>query len=911
MPRRALAVPSALVIVLAAACKTAPVPPSPPTRPPPPVDAAVDAAPPPPEAIVVPDGVRLPRKLAIDRGALDLAIDPAQATFTGRARFEGTMTADGAVIWLHAENLTITRATVALAVTPEPPAGAKPGPPPMPLEVVTGLARGRVALRSAWPLLAGNRYTLELEYTASLDAVETAGTFHQQLDGRWYVYTQHESIFARRSFPCLDEPDLKIPWTITITAPADTTAVSNAPETSVTRSTDGRRVFAFAPTTPLPSYLVAYAVGPFEIVPAGTSRGGAPIRIITPAGKAAEAAFAAEATPKILAALEDWFRIPYPFAKLDSLTIPTTVGFSAMENAGLISYTERALLMPADAPEARKRRYVGIGAHEMAHQWFGDLVTPVWWDDIWLNESFASWLPGKVIGDVYPTYRRAEDDAVGRGGALGNDALSTARRIRQPVEAEDDIVNAFDGISYGKGATVLRMMEAWAGPDGFREGVRAYLQAHAHGNATSADFVAAIAAHTEAPGVEAAFASFLDQAGAPRIEARIECKPKPSVRLTQRRYVALGATTGDATTRWTLPICVVAGGAATERVCGVMTGDELRLDLARCPTWVWPNADGKGYFRSAMSASAWTALRGGWSKLSAGERLAAAQDLLAAVSAGDVTIDVALDWLPALLGEKSAPATAIVADVVGGARPWIPPAARGKLAAWVDRHLGERARALGWLRRDGDTIDDEDIRDRIVPLASVLGDRELGRAAVELSRDWRALPEGPRRAVLQAAVRLDPATADRLLSDFRTEKVHAAASDLAAAVGVVRDPARLALALALVTDPSVDVRDAIPVLGAALSEDETRAVAEPFIVEHLDEILARLPDEWGAGQVNLLTTSCDYAKVAPMRALAEAKLAGRRGARRRIDQAFERMAQCVAQRSKSEAPLKQWLTRAK
>ena len=909
MSLRALAVSLALLV----GCKTVPVAQEPPPPPPPPVDAAVDAPPPPPEPITVPEGVRLPRVFAIERGSLELEIDPARDSFPGRARFEGTMTAAGAVIWLHAEKLTITRAVAAPLVTPEPPAAGKPAPPPVPLEVVTGLARGRVALRAAYPLVAGQRYALELDYTAAIDPVQTAGTFRQQLDGRWYVYTQHEAISARRSFPCLDEPDLKIPWTVTITAPAGQLAVSNAPETSSTTAADGRRVFTFAPTTPLPSYLVAYAVGPFDIVPAGTSAGGAPIRILTPAGKAAEAAFAAEATPKILAALEAWFGTPYPFAKLDSIAIPTTVGFSAMENAGLITYTERRLLMPADAPDARKRDYVRVGTHELAHQWFGDLVTPAWWDDLWLNESFASWLPGKIIGDLYPTFRRPEDDAIGRGSALGNDSLSTARRVRQPVVTEDDIVTAFDGITYGKGATVLRTMEAWAGPDRFRDGVRAYLAAHAHGNATAADFVAAIAAATDAPDIEAAFASFLDQAGAPRLEARIECKGKPGVRLSQRRYVARGSTTVDTTTRWRLPVCVVAGGGkAPERACGVMTGDELRLELASCPRWVWPNADGKGYYRSAMPAAAWTTLRtAGWSTLSTGERLAAAQDVFAAVAAGDVTLDLALDWLPALAAERSPAGVQLAGDAIAGVRPWIAPAARGRLAAWFERHLGARARALGWLRRAGDTIDDEDVRDRVVPLAALLGDRELARAAVELAHDWRALPEAPRRAVLQAAVRLDPAIHDQLLSDFRTEQQHGRAADLAAALGVVRDPVRLRAALALVLDSSVDVRDAIHVLGAAVGDDETRAVAEPFVVEHLDEILARMPDEWGAGQVGLLTTSCDPARIEPMRAVAEAKLAGRRGGRRRVDQAFERMTQCVAARAAAERVLSQWLARAK
>ncbi len=914
MSRRALiaSLTSSLVAVVAA-CSSAARPPSPPpTVTPPPVTT------PPPLPLVAPTAVRLPRPFAIDRAALDLAIDPAQTTMTGQVRLTGTMATTESVIWLHAEDLTITRA-VARFAGPGPADVAKRAPAPIALEVITGLARGRIALRAPAPLPAGAPYTLELDYQAPIDGLETAGTFRQQLDGRWYVFSQHEAIAARRSFPCIDEPDLKIPWTVTLTVPRGLTAVANAPEVSSTTITDGRQRFGFAPTEAIPSYLVAYAVGPFEIVPAGTTSGGAPIRIIVPAGKAAEAAFAAEATPKLLAALERWFGIPYPFAKLDSLAIPTTVGFGAMENPGLITYSERLLLMPADAPEARKRRYVGVGTHEMAHQWFGDLVTPVWWDDIWLNESFATWMPAKVIGAVYPAFRRPEDDALGRGGALGADSLATARRIRQPIVAEDDIVNAFDGISYGKGAAVLRMMEAWVGADAFQQGIRAYLAAHARGNATAADFVAAIAAHSTAPDLAAAFSSFLDQAGAPQLDATIDCAAgaRPAIHLAQRRYQTMGAAgppgVVDAT-RWRLPVCVLAGGGGPkpERVCGVLAGDELRLELARCPRWVWPNADGRGYYRSALSADGWRALATrGWRQLGRADRLAAAQDLLAEVGTGAVGIDVALDWVPLLLAEKRAPAVQLAVEPLAGVRPWLAAPALARLAAWTERRLGKQARALGWLPGPGDTIDDEDLRASLVPLRARLGDGPLGRAAVTLAADWRSLPEGARRPILQAAVRVDPTLGDRLLADLRAEPDHGRAGDLAAALGVQFDPTRLAASLALVLDASLDLRDTLGILTAAVGEPETRAIAEQFAVDHLDELLARMPDEWGANLVGALTASCDAARVEPMRALAEAKLASHRGARRRIDQAFERMNQCIVQRATTIPVVERWLATAK
>ncbi len=891
-------------LIALAACGGAPRPavvPPPDIVAPPPATVS-----PPPAPLVAPEGVRLPRTLAIEHGVLALDIDPARATMGGVATFIGTLAAPTPVLWLHAEKLTIARAVA----TPTTLRGPNiPADPPVTLEVITGVARGRVALRAPTPLAPG-AYMLTLDYTAQVDATESEGTFRQQLDGRWYAFTQHEPISARRSFPCLDEPDLKIPWTVSLTVPDGMLAVANAPELGSVVTADGRRTFTFAPTEAIPSYLVAYAVGPFEVVPAGTSSGGAPIRIITPHGKAAEAGFAVESTPKLLAAFERWFGTPYPFAKLDSIAIPTTVGFGAMENPGLITYTERLLLMPADAPEARKRRYAVVGAHELAHQWFGNLVTPAWWDDIWLNESFATWMPRKILDEVYPEFVWDEDDVIARGNALGGDSLSTARRIRQPIASEDDIVNAFDGITYGKGAAVLRMIEAWIHPDRLQRGVRAYMAKHARGNATAADFVSAIAAEATELDVEGVFASFLDQAGAPRIEATVDCTGRrPTMTLSQRRYRPTGAANSDDRTRWRLPVCVVSGAGERGTTCEVLVGDTLDWEMSICPRWVWPNASARGYYRAGMTAAAWSALRTeGWRHLDRRDRLAAAQDLAAAIAAGEVGVEIGLAWVPALLAEKSTPALQLAVEPIWGVRPWVKPGEQKKFAAWVDRLLGARARALGWLPRAKDTIDDEDDRGAIVPLLATLGDRELGKKAVALAADWRSLPEGPRRGILQAAVRADATVHDRLLADLRSEKNHGRAGDLAAALGVVGDPARLRAALALTLDPALDIRDVAAILWAALASEPQRTIAEAFAVDNFDALLARMPEEWGAGLVGTLTTSCDAAKVAPMRALADAKLAGRLGAQRRIDQAFERMGQCVAQRATVEPAVARWLT---
>src|SRR5258706_166350 len=248
------------------------------------------------------------------------------------------------------------------------------------------------------------------------------------------------------------------------------------------------------PAKPLPSYLVALAVGPFDVVEGGTA--GAKrtrLRYFTPKGRGAEVRFAIESTPRLLEILEEYFGMPYPFEKLDSVSIPQTVGFGAMENPGMVTYAGRLLLAtPREETLAFQRRYAAVGAHELAHMWFGDLVTLAWWDDIWLNEAFASWMGDKAAATFRPEWDRGNSVGWLRRAALELDRLASARRVRNPVVEKNDLFGAFDAITYNKGAAVLSMFEARFTPERFRQGVRSFLKRHAWGTATSAAFFRAL-----------------------------------------------------------------------------------------------------------------------------------------------------------------------------------------------------------------------------------------------------------------------------------------------------------------------------------------------------------------------------------------------------------------------------------
>jgi hypothetical protein len=363
---------------------------------------------------------------------------------------------------------------------------------------------------------------LRIEYHGAFNKNGSDGLFKLQDGGEWYVYSQFESIDARKAFPCFDEPNFKTPWQLTLHVNKSDAAVSNTPVQSETDEPGGRKKVVFGETKPLPSYLVALGVGPFDFVDAGKAgKNHTPLRMITPKGKAAQAKYAAEVTGPLLAALEDYFGVPYPYEKLDILSVPLFGG--AMENAGLITCAQSLMLRdPAQDSIDRQRDYALVVAHEMAHQWFGDLVTTAWWDDIWLNEAFASWMDSKIMRHWKPEWNTVIDEQNTRLGAMGGDELVSARKIRQPIESNDDIANAFDGITYSKGEAVIGMFENWMGEDAFRRGVQRYIRQYAWRNATAGDFLDALSSAGSQP-VGRAFSTFLDQAGVPLVSVGLSC----------------------------------------------------------------------------------------------------------------------------------------------------------------------------------------------------------------------------------------------------------------------------------------------------------------------------------------------------------------------------------------------------
>jgi alanyl aminopeptidase len=551
-------------------------------------------------AAPVPPGFRLPGDVVPAKYTVVLSIDPNQDTFEGTVFIEVNILKPVSTIWLNGKDLELEFVQLSQGEVLR--------------EARTRMVNKELIEVDVSGAPVSGVWGIYISYQGRLDDKAVMGAYRRKVEGAWYVYTTFTPIEARRTIPCFDEPRFKTPWEISIKTPRDQQAFSNGAETGETTASDGQKIVHFGVTQPLPTELVAFAVGPFDVYRGASAGHGTPVRAITPRGEAAEGKAAAETTVAVLPRLEEYTGIPYAFGKLDHLAL-ADAGFGAVENPGLIVYLAREMLMvPGSETIPRIHALHLLEAHELGHQWFGDLVTQATWGDTWLSEGFATWISEKVMDQEEQPERAHLSLIVARERIMQTDSSRRARPVRvEPRDREGtrDIYNRF---IYDKGAAVLLMVEQWLGEDKFRAGIRGYLQAHRFGNATTTDLAAALKSAT---GVDpsAVMHSFLDVAGIPRVSFQIECTGVPRVRLRQS-----GATA--------IPICV--GGPGMKRTCEALDGPSGEVALPKesgCPAWIEPNAGGTGYYRTVWSAAQLAALS--IKNLSPAERLTLAYDLRA------------------------------------------------------------------------------------------------------------------------------------------------------------------------------------------------------------------------------------------------------------------------------------------
>jgi cytosol alanyl aminopeptidase len=846
-----------------------------------------------------PPKFRLPATAGPVRYAIDLTIVPGEQTFRGKADIELTVKESAAVLWLSASDLTVESASL------------KKGGTTLTAKVTPG---GKDFIGFAFdPPLAPGAGTLHVEYSGKIQSSSSAGIF-QLRDGQnpaWYVYTQFEPTDARRAFPCFDEPRFKTPYQLTLHVKKEHLATSNSPIVSETPEEGGMKRVQFAPTRPLPSYLVAFAVGPFEVVDAGKGgRKGVPLRILMPVGHSDEAGFARAAIPELLKLLEAYFDSAYPYEKLDSVMMP--ISSFAMENAGMITYANSMLLSkPANATNGWQRGCATVAAHEMAHQWFGDLVTTAWWDDIWLNESFATWMEGKIVDQWKPEWKIPVSVAQSSLGVMGLDSLATTRRVRQPIESESDIANAFDSISYEKGSAVIGMFESWLGEKPFQTGVRQYMKQYADQAATTADFLAAISKGAGRD-VTRAFDTFLDQPGVPLVTAELRCENgPPRLGLSQRRSLPIGSR-GDTKQTWMVPICVkypANGGVARE--CEVASDPSTEMKLtkaASCPAWVLANDGETGYYRVLYRGGMLNRLLAdNGSRLTLAERVGVLGDVSALVNAGEVPPGDALALVEPFSKD---PDWRIVSQTIGIAgmlrsNNLVPDELLPNAARFLRQVYGERAHQLGWNAQPGDSDDTKILRRQLVSLVASAGeDPELIEQAKALALKWlddhnSVDPEIAGTVVSIAASKGDQALFDRLRADLHRTQERRQRSILIGAMASIQDPAIARQRMAIVLTDEFETREILGAFAFATGPQSRRLPFE-FVKQNLDALLKKLPREVGGDYAGYLPSVgngfCTAAERTELEDFFKPKVDQYSGGPRILAQTLERIDLCIARR---------------
>ena len=853
-----------------------------------------------------PPTLRLPEGAHPLRVLADLTLRPDQETFPGRVTIELELARPTSLLWLNASRLEIESAHLT-AGGADHPAGIVPG------------GDDFVGFDFGAPVPAG-RATLVVDYRGKLDPVETDGLFRQQDGGDWYVFSQFESTYARRAFPCFDEPSFRAPWKLVLHVPEGDTAVSNTPVVAEHADGDGLKTVEFAETKPLPSYLVALGVGPFEVTDGGVwGRAKTPIRIVYPRSRSGQAGYAAEVTGPLLERLEDYFGIPYAFGKLDDLAIPQTVDFGAMENPGLITYVGRLVMIdPANDAVGPRRHYASVAAHEMGHQWVGDLVTMAWWNDIWLNEGFADWISDKIVAGWKPEWFSPEDRVDLRGRALRADSVASARPVRRPIRSNDDIVTAFDGISYAKGASLLNMFEAWMGPERFRSGVQRYLRAHELGNATSDDFLAALS-EEHAPEVAHAFASFLDQAGAPVVEMKVRCPEKAPARLelSQHRYVPLGSPAPRDQT-WAVPIRFRFGaGERSNESRTLLDAAESSFQLPYCPEWVAGNEDGIGYYVTSYDGDLLTRLAARSGTLPAGGQIALLEDSALLFASGELKPADALDLPPRFADASDRRIVAAAIDIAGsvGDEQLVDSEHRPNYQRYLHSVFGARQRSLGLDPRPGEPADDALLRTGLTRLLAGPGDDATIAQEVRARVDrWLADRSTLDADLVGDYLRIaahhgDAALFDRLVDAAAAEKDQRVRTQILEAIGSFHDPALVERAMGVAFSGRFDLREGSRILFNLSRDRETRAQLFDWERTHYDELASKLPQRFASYMAFTTVGFCDAAHRKAIDEFFRPREAKLPGGEIVLDQVLNIVDVCIARRAAQQSAVSEYLSR--
>ncbi len=846
---------------------------------------------------------QLPEDVTPLHYTLWMEVVPSRERFRGRVDIRVRLDRATSVIWMHGRDMNVTEAEVL-------PEGEEGVPATFEQMDESGVAALRLD-REVGP----GEVELTLTYDAPFDR-QLKGLYRVDTGGDAYAFTQFEATSARLAFPCFDEPRFKTPFDITLAVEPAHEAVSNTTPANE-RTVAGMKEVRFTETLALPTYLIAMAVGPLDIVehdpiPDNSVRERPlPLRGVAARGRGDQLAYALEHTAALLEYLETYFGIPYPYDKLDIIAVPDFAS-GAMENAGAITFRETLLLLdPDDAPESQRRGFAYVMAHELAHQWFGNLVTMPWWDDIWLNEAFATWMGTKCVAAVHPDYHADVGMVRSVHYAMRADSLVSARQIRQPIDTNHDIRNAFDAITYRKGGGVLEMFERWMGQDTFRDGIREHLSRHRFGTATADDLLDALS-QLAGSDVGTPFNTFLQQPGVPLIAAARTCGDDGNaMTVHQSRYLPVGST-GERERTWTLPICVRYGvGREVHDTCALVGEAEARIDLGeRCPDWVMPNAHSAGYYRWTMPAEDIARLTGaGWRHLDERERLGVADNLAAAYQAATLDGPAVFANAARFASDDSRYIATQPMGLLSFARDHIASddEERGRVEAFAERTYRARARALRWGPRRGRAEDGETALLRASVLSFLAHTGQSARVRREAASRGRSYlgdddelhPEAVESNLVGLALTVAVQEGDAAFFERLRERVLGSEDALfrrqgLSALSSTHDPQRTDAVLSLSLDERLHVNEVTVPVAHQLSMRETRAAAWAWLQEHFDEVFSRVATTRAGYAPWYVSGFCSEERAAEVEAFFGSRIEALPGGPRNLAGALEAIRLCAA-----------------
>ena len=827
------------------------------------------------------DPYRLPRTVSPRRYDLTLAPDLGRAAFAGEARITVDVHEPVGEIVLNALELDIAVAeldgvagTVALDEETE---------------------RATITLPDT---VEPGEHVLHLTFTGTLND-KLRGFYRSTFtddDGneRVIATTQFESTDARRAFPCWDEPDLKAVFGVTLVVDEGLLAVSNSPIAEEASLGDGRRQVRFSDTMKMSTYLVAFVVGPLEATPP-MDVDGVPLRVVCVPGKSHMAGFALEIAAHSLRYFARYFNIPYPGEKLDLIGLPD-FAMGAMENLGAVTFRENLVIIdPERATRVELERVADVVAHEVAHMWFGDLVTMKWWNGIWLNEAFATFMELLCVDNFRPEWDRWVTFGLTRGAAMVTDALESTRPIEFPVRAPEEAEGMFDVLTYQKGGGVLRMLEQYLGAEPFRSGIVRYIDTHQYGNTETTDLWDAIEAATGEP-ARATMDTWIFQGGYPVVSAEL-AGDGTQLRLTQRRFRYVEH---DDQSLWQIPVLLracVNGEVMRDRV--LLTEREGVVSLPGKPDWVVVNAGGSGVYRVRYSPELLRALTTDISGLDKLERFTLVSDTWASVLAGTVTTAPAefIDLLRLFRDETDPAVWGTISTSMTVMRRVIPGGERGAFEAFVRNLVRPQVERLGWAPRDGESELDSELRGNLLVALGWLGaDLEVVERAREVHEQYLAEPSSIDPNIAEAVATLvaragGEAEFQAFLDRWRNPSTPQ--EEIRYLYQLANFPhealARRALDLALT---EVRTQNGPFVIAYVLLSQDHAGLAWEFIEEHWDEINSRFTAALIPRMLETLSYVTDSALAARIRSFMEAHPL--RAGMKTVEQAMERMDTHVA-----------------